>query len=100
MNIDGIMAEMLRMELLKSDPDRPSSDNEVECISMTLRGLGFDDDEAIVGVVLMVERFTLDETIRCLTGEVSMADSNISVDRSSGHINPQSTENLSQGALR
>jgi hypothetical protein len=98
--LGDIAAEMLWMKLLESDPDRSSSYNEVECVYMTLRGIGFDDDEAIMGLVLMSEGFTLDETIRCLTSENSIATPNYPVDRSSGQVNPQSTENLSQGALR
>ena len=98
--LGDIAAEMLWMELLQSDLDRSSSYTEVECVYMTLRGFGFDEDEAILGLVLMSDGFTLDETIRCLTAEHSIANPNISGDRSSGQVNPQSTGNLSQGALR
>ena len=98
--LGDIAAEMLWMELLESDHDRSSSYSEAECVYMTLRGLGFDDDEAIVGLVLMSEGFTLDETIRCLTTEHSIADPNIPVDRSSGERDLQVTVSLSQGALR
>ncbi|MGI9441807.1 MAG: hypothetical protein ACR2N1_05040 [Rubripirellula sp.] len=71
--LDGIAAETLWMELLLSDPDQSSNYTEVECVYMTLRGLGFDEDEAIMGLVLMSEGFTLDETIRCLTTEERIA---------------------------
>jgi len=98
--LGDVTAEMLWMELLQSDLDRSSSYTEVECVYMTLRGFGFDEDEAILGLVLMSDGFTLDETIRCLTAEHSIANPNISGDRSSGQVNPQSTGNLSQGALR
>ena len=100
MKLGDIAAEMLWMELLESDPDRSSSYEEIEWTYSTLRGLGFHEDEAIMGLVLMSEGFTLDETIWCLTTENSIANPNIPVDRSSGQVNPQSTENLSQGALR
>ena len=53
--LGDIAAEMLWMELLENDHDRSSSYSEVECVYVTLRGLGFDDDEAIVGLVLMSE---------------------------------------------
>ncbi len=71
--LDGIAAETLWMELLQSDPDQSSNYTEVECVYMTLRGLGFDEDEAIMGLVLMSEGFTLDETTRCLTTEGRIA---------------------------
>jgi hypothetical protein len=71
--LDGIAAEMLWMELLQSDPDQSSNYTDVECIYMTLRGLGFDEDEANMGLVLMSEGFTLDETMRCLATEDSIA---------------------------
>lgn len=96
----GVTADVFWMELLASDHDRSSSFTEVECVYMTLRGLGFDDDEAIVGLVLMGEGFTLDETIRCLTSETSIVDPNVPVDRSSGERDLQVTVSLSQGALR
>jgi len=98
--LGDIATEMLWMEILESDHDRSSSYSEVECVYMTLRGLGFDDDEAIVGLVLMSEGFTLDETIRCLATEHSIADPNIPVDRSSGERDLQVTASRSQGALR
>ena len=98
--LGDIAAEMLWMELLESDPDRSSSYTEVECVYMTLRGLGFDDDEAIVGLVLMGEGFTLNETVQCLTSATSIVDPNVRVDRSSGERDLQVTVSLSQGALR
>ena len=98
--LGDVTAEMLWMELLQSDLDRSSSYTEVECVYMTLRGFGFDEDEAILGLVLMSDGFTLDETIRCLATEHSIADPNIPVDRSSGERDLQVTVSLSQGALR
>ena len=72
--LDGVItADMLCMELLESDPDRSSSYEEIEWTYSTLRGLGFHEDEAIMGLVLMSEGLTLDETIRCLTTESSIA---------------------------
>lgn len=98
--LDELVAEMLWMELLEGEPDKLGSYTEVECVFMTLRGLGFDDDEALVGLVLMGQGFTLDKTIQYLTSETSMADLNVSVDCWSGERGLQSTENLSQGVLR
>lgn len=71
--LGDITAEMLWMELLQSDPSRSSSYTRVEWTYLTLRGLGFHEDEAIMGLVLMSEGLTLDETIRCLTTESSIA---------------------------
>jgi hypothetical protein len=96
--IGDIAAEMLWMELLESDPDRSSSYTEVECVYMTLRGIGFDEDEAIVGLVLMSEGFTLDETIYFLTTETSIHVG--TEDISSGERDLQVTVSLAQGALR
>ena len=98
--LGDIATEMLWMEILESDHDRSSSYSEVECVYVTLRGLGFDDDEAIVGLVLMSEGFTLDETVQCLTSAPSIVDPNVRVDRSSGERDLQVTVSLSQGALR
>jgi hypothetical protein len=72
--LDGVItADMLCMELLESDPDRSSSYSEVESVYMTLRVLGFHEDEAVMGLVLMSEGLTLNEAILCLASEDSIA---------------------------
>ena len=98
--LGDIAAQMLWMEILQSDPDRSSSHTEVECVYKTLRGLGFHDEEAMMGLVLMSEGFTLEETIRCLVSEGNIVNPNVPVDGSSGEIDLQVTVGLSQGALR
>ena len=103
--LDGVItADMLCRELLEGDPDRSSSYSEVESVYMTLRVLGFHEDEAVMGLVLMSEGLTLDETVWCLTTENSIANPNLIAipnilrDRSSGEIAVGNS--LSQGALR
>ncbi len=96
----GVTADVFWMELLRSDHSRSSGFAEVECVYVTLRGLGFDDDESIVGLVLMGEGFTLEETVQCLINATSIADPNIAGDRSTVERDLQVTVSLSQGALR
>ena len=70
---DVITADMPCKELLESDPDRSRNYSEVECVYMMLRVLGFHEDEAVMGLVLMSEGLTLNETILCLASEDSIA---------------------------
>ena len=73
LNVEGITADMPCKELLESDSDRSSNYSEVECVYMMLRVLGFHEDEAVMGLVLMSEGLTLNETILCLASEDSIA---------------------------